>query len=199
MTEAIDPKDFIAKVPDDYDMLDEVEEDLDKMGFIKDSTLRPVVWNLHIGPLTFQAYKVHSNTSSSWYLEVRRGSMMLKDEEYVGGEARQIPGDVRQVIQTYREVGLLEAVDPKAFIDAVPDVREYLEQQYRRYDPNLKVQNSEKGTLLMFSVTATLQTVYDLVSKISKAAGIDEKPYCRVTLIKPNLPQLRQVSVIYRV
>jgi len=198
VTEAVDPKDFIAKVPDDYNLLDEVEQDLDKMGFTKDTTLRPHVWNLNIGPLTFQAYKVRCNVSCSWYLEVRRGTMLLKDEEYYGGEARQIPGDVRQAIQTYREVGLLEAVDPKAFIDSVPNVREYLEQQYRKYDPALTVNDAQMGIRFVFSVTATVATIHDLVRKISEAAGVRDKPYCRISsLIKPGIPQRRQVSVVY--
>jgi len=199
VTEAIDPKDFIAKVPDDYDMLDEVEEDLDKLGFVEDAALQPRVWNLHIGPLAFQAYKVHASTTMPvWHLEVRRGNMMLKDEKYVGGEARQIPGDVRQAIQTYRDVGLLEAVDPKEFIASQPSVREFLEQQYRKYDPHLTVDDAEMGIRISFQITATVATVHDLVRKISETAGVRDKPYCRIkSLIKPGLPQRRQVAVVY--
>lgn len=170
---AHDPKDFIAGVPDDYESLGTPETDLDLLGFALDSSLRPPVWTLEVGPLKFQVYKVPAYRSRSWRMEVSLHGKAVSTEDYEETyEAQQIPGDVRRTIQNFKSTGLIESVDPKEFMDQAPDVREFIVQQVQKYAEGTPVSGQTNyGFVVKFFIVASIPTVRNLVEQIAAKAG----------------------------
>lgn len=198
--ESVDPKEFIEKVPQDYDLLDEVGRDLDRLGFTLDTAFRPHVWTLEIGPLKFYVYKVAQNASLHYQLEVHVRGKMIRLDSYEGGETRQIPGDVHHEIQTFRSTGLIEAVDPKAFVEQTPDIKEFLVQRFTHYaDLIPTASDAEYGFVVSFFITCATDTLSQLIDRISKEAGIDPKDVAwSASPGHSDKPQRREVRVVYR-
>lgn len=196
-----DPRDFIGDVPDNYDLLNELEQDLDRMGFKQDTTLKPAVWTLEIGPLKFHVYRVLQGRGTTYQMEVHVRGKMARLNTYEGGEFRQITGDVHGEIQTFKEVGLIEAVNPKDFLEQTPDMKEFLRHEYQSCAEHpVAATDKDYGYQIMLFVTASEGTIRGFIHSITRKAGLkpEDVQFQYSPVRSPHEPMLRNVLVVYR-
>lgn len=198
---APDPRDFIEQTPNEPHLLDEIERDLDFMGFTQDTQVRPFVWTLALGPITVQAYRSFLNRSHVWYVEVRKGEKVLHDLEYKAGEDRQLVGDIQQILRGYREAGMFEAVNPKEFMEQTPDLTDFVYRRIAKFADLIPTTlHAEYGFCVHFFITATVSTVQQIIEKVVAEAGqnMEDVSWSFSPAQKPEKPVRRGVEIIFR-